>query len=87
MLGVFNKYWQKNFNHVVDSILPINNLFYLAAEWTMSVWELTVLTADNFRIGIRQKYSTEIMVAWKTIYVKYIKIWNTWRLESKFRSN
>lgn len=42
MLRVFNMYWQKNMNHVVDSILPINNLFYLAAEWTVSVWELTV---------------------------------------------
>lgn len=73
MLRVFNKYWQKNFNHVVDSILPINTLFYLAAEWTMSVWELTVLMADNFRIEIRQKYSTEIMVAWKPFVSNILK--------------
>lgn len=86
MQGVFNKHWQKNINHVVDSILPINGLFYLAAEWTMSVWELTVLISDNFRIGIGKILNRDNGCL-KTAYVKYIKIWNSWRLKSKFRSN
>lgn len=40
----------------------------------MSVRELTVLTSDCFRIGIRQKTLNRDNGNLKTVYVKYVKI-------------
>lgn len=48
---------------MLDSILPTEDFYYLATQWIMSVWELTVLISDNLRIGLSKKYSTEKMVA------------------------